>query len=234
MKSSVVLSALLLIAVFGCEEKEKVIEVVDEVPKDVFHVNLCETLHATVMSMLSESQNNKEKYPELFANSVPSEVVIKSETDVYVSFITESASLPSTLAYYTYQGSGPSSSGDVDRKIAFPHVSNAVLSSGDTRKIGHFPAGTVIGFFLVIGAYHDNTVNWDKPTLWTNSAWNEGQTRQHVIFNESQCNNIVMAFEDKNINSTSDRDYNDVVFLISDNNSAQASTSFELNSVPSM
>jgi hypothetical protein len=224
MKSSVVLSALLLFAAFGCEDKEKVIEVVDEVPKDVFHIDLCETLNATVMTMLSESEN-----------SVPTEIVIKTETDVYVSFVTESASLPSTLAFYSYSGSGPSTSSEVDRKIAFPHVSNSVLSSGDSRKIGHFPAGTVIGFFLVIGAYHDNTVNWDKPSLWTRSEWNEGQTRQHVIFTETQCNNIVMAFEDKNMSvGTSDSDYNDVVFLISDNNSAQASSSFELNSVPEM
>ncbi|HYC83780.1 MAG TPA: DUF4114 domain-containing protein [Chryseosolibacter sp.] len=234
MKSSVVLSVLLLIASFGCEEKEKVIEVVDEVPKDVFHIDLCETLNATVMSMLAESDNNREKYPDLFANSVPTEIVLTKEADVYVSFITESASLPSTLAFYTYSGSAPSTSGDVDKKIAFPHVSNAVLNSGDSRKIGRFPAGTRIGFFLVIGAYHDNTVNWEKPSLWTNSAWNDGGTRQHLIFNETQCNNIVMAFEDKNVTSTSDNDYNDVVFLISDNSSAHASSSFELNSVPSM
>jgi hypothetical protein len=235
MKPSVILSALLLITFSSCEEKEKVIEVVEEVPKDVFHVELCETLNATVMAMLSESHNNRDKYPQLFSDNVQGQIVLKTESDVYVSYVTESASLPSTLGFYTYEGSGPSSVDDVDRKIAFPHVSSAVLTPGDSRRLGRFKAGTVIGFFLVVGGYNDNTVNWSKPTYWTNQSFNEGEARQHVLFSEQECNNIVMAFEDKNVSgSTSDNDYNDIVFLVSDNDTAQASTAFDLNSVPSM
>lgn len=234
MKPSVVLSALLLIAFFSCEEKEKIVEVVDEVPKDVFHVELCETLNTTVMSMLSESSNNKEKYPQLFSDNVQGQIVLTKQSDVYVSYVTESASVPSTLGFYSYTGGGPSSPNDVDRKVAFPHVSSAVLQPGDSRRLGNFPAGTVIGFFLVVGGYHENTVNWSKPTYWTNYSWNEGSNRQHVLFSEQKCSNIVMAFEDKNIATGSDKDFNDIVFIISDNNTSTASTSFDLQAVPAM
>jgi hypothetical protein len=234
MKPSVILSALLLIAFFGCEEKEKVIEVVDEVPKDVFHLELCETLNTTVMAMLSESSNNKAKYPQLFSENVEEQIVLKTESDVYVSFVTESASVPSTLGFYSYTGNGPSSPDGVERQVAFAHVSSSVLTPGDSRRLGHFPAGTIIGFFLVVGGYHDNTVNWSKPTYWTNFAWNEGEFRQHVLFSEQNCNNIVMAFEDKNISKGADEDFNDIVFIISDNGTNQASTAFDLSAVPAM
>ena len=232
MKPSVVLSALLLIAFSACEEKEKIVEVVDEVPKDVFRVELCETLNSTVMAMLSESSNNKEKYPALFADNAQGHIVLKAESDVYISYVTESASVPSTLGFYTYTGGGPSSTDEVEREVAFPHVSSAVLTPGDSRRLGKFPAGTVIGFFLVVGGYHDNTVNWNKPTYWTRPDWNDGGFRQHVLFSEQNCNNIVMAFEDKNIQKGADNDFNDIVFVISDNDSNQASTAFDLNAVP--
>lgn len=234
MKPSVILSALLLIVFVGCEEKEKIIEVVDEVPEDVFHVELCQTLNATVMSMLSESGNNRDKYPQLFADNAQGQIVLAKASDVYISFVTSSASVPSTLGFYSYKGSAPSGKGDVNKKVAFPHVSNSVLNPGDSRRIGHFEAGTVIGFFLVVGGYSNNQVNWSKPTFWTNYAWNDGSFRQHVLFSESKCNNVIMAFEDKNINTGSDSDFNDIVFVISDNNKAQASTAFDLNAVPAM
>jgi hypothetical protein len=234
--SVVVFSALLLTLSFsGCEDKEKeVIVIPDEKPKDIFSVTLCETLHASVMSMLSESGNNSEKYPQLFTNDAQGQIILTKESDVYITYVTESASVPSTLGFYTYTSNAPSSVDDVSRQVALPHVSSAVLAPGDSRRIGHFPAGTTIGFFLVVGGYHDNTVNWNKPTFWTNFNWNEGSLRQHVLFREQDCNNVIMAFEDKNRVTGSDNDFNDIVFIISDNGNNQATTSFDLNSVPEM
>lgn len=231
MKPSVVLLTLLLIAFFGCEEKEKIIIPIEEVPADVFHVDLCPTLNSTVMSMLLESNNNREKYPQLFSGTVQSQIVLTKETDVYVSYVTAGASVPSTLGFYTYTGSGPSSASDVDKKIAFPNVSNSVLTPGDSRRLGKFKSGTVIGFFLVVGGYNNGTVNFSKPTFWTNPSFNAGDFQQHILFREQECNNIVMAFEDKNVSTDADSDYNDIVFVITDNNTNQASTGFDMNAV---
>jgi hypothetical protein len=232
MKPSVVL-ALLILVLFGCKDKEKVIEVVDEVPEDVYHIELCETLHASVMEMFTESHNNKEKYPQLFSGS-QEQIVLTKQTNVYVSYVTEGAAIPSTLGWYIYSGSAPAGSADIEKKIVFPNVSNSVLNPGDTRMIGNFPSGTVIGFYLIVGGYNNSTVNYSKPTFYTNFAWNPGQYRQHVLFREQQCNNVLMGFEDKALETGSDEDYNDIIFIISDNDQNQASTSFDQSTLVAM
>jgi hypothetical protein len=226
MKSSVVLSALLILVLFGCKDKEKIIEVVEERPKDIYHVELCETLAESVMNLFVESHNNQEAHPELFSGN-QEKIVLTKQSDVFISYVTEGASVPSTLGYYIYTGNAPGSAEGIEKKIVFPNVSNAILNPGDTRMIGNFPAGTVIGFFLIVGGYNNNTVNYEKPTYYTNFAWNPGQFRQHVLFREQTCNNILMGFEDKAIAVQSDQDYNDIIFMISDNDTNQASTSFD-------
>jgi hypothetical protein len=236
MKSSVkgFIAVLSAVIIFGCHEKEKIVQIVEEKPKDIYHVALCETLEASVVEMLAPSSNNKEKYPQLFSNSVQEKLILTKETDVYISYVTESASVASTLGYYTYTQSGPGSAGDVDKQIAFPHVSSAILTPGDSRRLGKFPEGTVIEFFVVIGGYSNSTVNYSKPTFWTNYAWNPSGERQHVLFREKKCNNVVMAFEDTSVSTGSDQDFNDIIFIISDNQDAKASSSFNTSAVPEM
>jgi len=226
MKPSVVLSALLILVLFGCKDKEKIIEHVDEVPDDIFNIPLCETLGSTVMQLFAESHNNKEKYPELFSGS-QERIVLTKETNVYISYVTEGAAIPSTLGWYIYSGEDPASSEQIEKNIVFPNVSNSILTPGDTRLLGKFSAGTVIGFYLIVGGYHNNTVNYSKPTFYTNFLWNPGSFRQHVLFREQQCNNILMGFEDKALETGSDVDYNDIIFMISDNDDNQASTAFD-------
>ena len=234
MKPSVILSALLVLVLLGCKDKEKIVEVVDEVPEDIFNIPLCETLTESVMELFSESNNNQEKYPELFSASTQEKIVLTKESNVYISYVIEGAAIPSTLGYYIYTGSDPQSADNIDKKIIFPNVSNALLVPGDSRLIGKFPAGTTIGFFLIVGGYNNNTVNWTKPTFYTNHALNPGQRRQHVLFREEACNNILMGFEDKAIETGSDSDFNDIVFIISDNDDNQASTAFDQSTMVAM
>lgn len=232
MKSSVVCLAVLILFSFGCKDKDKIIEPVKERPDDIFSIALCPTLNQSFMKLFTESHNNQEKYPELFSTSVQEQIIVSKETDVYVSFVTEGASVPSTLGFYTYTGTAPASSGDIDKKIALPHVSNGILTPGDSRFIGRYPAGTVIGFFMIYGGYNNNTVNYSKPTYYTNYAWNAASKRQHVLFRESTCNNIVMSFEDKDLSGgDADADFNDIVFLISDNDQNEPVTSFETGGI---
>lgn len=231
MKRSVILLAFSIVLFFGCTEKEKIIQTVDEVPKDIFHVDLCETLNSSVMSMLTESRNNREQYPNLFSTTTQEKIVLTRESEVYITFVNENAAIPSTLGWYKYTGNEPGASSDIEKKIVFPNVSNAVLNPGDSRLLGKFPAGTVIGFYLIVGGYGNSTVNYSKPTFYTNFNWNPGQFRQHILFNEKTCNNIVMGFEDKAVEKLSDSDYNDIIFVISDNNSNQASTAFDQTTI---
>jgi hypothetical protein len=235
MKPSIILSAFLLLLTLGCKDKEKIIERVDEVPDDIFNIPLCQTLSSTVMTMFEDSRNNRDKYPDLFSETVQEKIVLTKDADIYVSYVIEGAAIPSTLGWYTYTGTAPGSSKDIEKKIVFPNVSNSILTPGDSRHLGRFPAGTVIGFYLIVGGYSNSTVNYGKPTFYTNYAWNEGQLRQHVLFREKKCNNIVMGFEDKAIaKGSSDSDYNDIIFIISDNDDNQASTSFDQGAVVAM
>jgi hypothetical protein len=224
---------LFLALLFSCKDKEKIIVEVDEVPDDIFQIPLCETLTPTVMSMFRESNDNKEKYPQLFSNTVQQQIVLTQETEVFVSYVTEGAAIPSTLGWYSYASANtPGSSGDIDKKIVFPNVSNAILTPGDSRSLGRFPAGTVIGFYLIAGGFNNDRVNYSKPTFYTTFQWNTNQNRQHVLFKEKQCNNIVVGFEDKTLDGGSaDADYNDIIFIVSDNDQNQATTSFNLQEV---
>jgi hypothetical protein len=185
------------------------------------------------MNLFTESHNNKEKYPQLFSGS-QEKIVLTKESNVYISYVTEGAAIPSTLGWYIYTGNAPASPEDIEKNIIFPNVSNAVLTPGDTRLLGKFPAGTIICFYLIVGGYHNNTVNYSKPTFYTNFAWNPGQHRQHVLFREEECNNILMGFEDKAIETGADSDYNDIIFMISDNDDNQASTSFDQTTMIAM
>jgi len=234
MKPSFILSVLLMILVLpGCRDKEKIVEPVDEKPDDIFNIPLCETLSSTVMELFSESNNNEERYPELFSSTTQEKVVLTKEAEVYVSFVYESASVPSTLGYYI----GSPASGDAaDKKIIFPNVSNAILTPGDSRYLGKFPSGTTINFFLIVGGFNtsNSTVNYSKPTFYTNFDWNPGGHRQHVLFRETKCNNILMGFEDKAIETGSDHDFNDIIFIISDNDKNQASSSFDQSTMVAM
>lgn len=232
MKPITILPAIFILMISACSHKEKVVEVVDEKPDDVINIPVCETLSPTVMSLFTESRNNQQKYPNLFSGTVQDKIVVTAETDVYVSFVTEGAAIPSTLGWYAYnENEVPSSKDGINKEIVFPNVSNSILNPGDSRRIGKFKPGTVIGFFIIVGGYHNSTVNYSKPTFFTDFAWNENQTKQHVLFKEKKCNDIVMGFEDKQLTTNSDYDYNDMVFIISDNNQNEATTSFDLKTV---
>ena len=77
-------------------------------------------------------------------------------------------------------------------------------------------AGTVIGFFLIVGGYHNEGVYFKKPTFYTDTNWNANGEKQHVLYRENECGSIVVGFEDK-ASSTADKDYNDIIFMVSDN-----------------
>ena len=223
---------VLLLLSFACDDEEKFQEVAP-VPGDVFHVDLCPTLVGNVTTLFPESQNNQEKYDQLFSDGTQQRIVLTKDTDVYVSFVAEAANIGNVLGYYTYNASAtPGSPEDINKELIFPNVDNAYLSPGDTRKLGttQLKAGTVIGFFLIVGGYRNDGVYFKRPTSYTDHQWNTDGARQHVLYRESECGAIVVGFEDKN-SSTADKDFNDIIFTVSDNTNDQANTSFDIQNV---
>jgi hypothetical protein len=120
--------------------------------------------------------------------------------------------------------------------VLFPDVSHTVLKPGNRLKLGEgkFAAGTVIGFFLIVGGWQDGTIDYDKPKIYTDQKFNPNQAQQHILFEEKTCGDMVLAFEDlAGDPATSDQDFNDILFTVSDNNDDKINTAFEHKSIAS-
>lgn len=230
MNARILMTVLLLVSL-ACEDDEKFQET-PPVPEDVFHVDLCPALVDNATGLFPESQNNEAKYSALFANGSQQRIVLSKDANVYVSFVSEAASMGNVLGYYIYSGSTPGSPDDIDKEIVFPNVDNAYLSPGDSRKLGgaQLKAGTVIGFFLIMGGYRNDGVYFKRPTFYTDVQWNANQEKQHVLYREGECSAIIVGFEDKT-SSEADKDYNDIIFSVSDNVDGQPTTSFDIQNV---
>ncbi len=230
-----ILCTLFLLLTFACRD-EDVYKKVTPVPEDIFNVELCPTLLSNVMALFPESQDNQAKYSQLFSGSAQQRIVLTKDADVYVSFVTEAATIGNVLGYYIYDKSTePSSSEDIDKQLIFPNVDNAYLAEGDTRRLGtvKLKAGTVVGFFLIVGGYRNDGVYFKRPTFYTDTNWNVDGSKQHVLYKESECGSIVVGFEDK-VSNTADKDYNDIIFMVSDNTDNTATTSFDIQNVVSL
>jgi len=231
MNVRILLTVLLLLS-FACDDEDK-FKKTDPVPDDIFHVDLCPALVDNATTLFPESRDNQARYTALFSNGSQQRIVLTKDTDVYVSFVSEAANIGNVLGYYIYNSaSAPGSSEDIEKELIFPNIDNAYLSPGDTRRLGNtqLKAGTVVGFFLIVGGYRNEGVYFKRPTFYTDVQWNAEQSKQHVLYRESECSAIVVGFEDKS-SSSADRDYNDIIFTVSDNIDNQANTSFDAQNV---
>jgi hypothetical protein len=228
---------MLTLLLLGCSKDGNVKrgkEAHEEVPPEIIPSKPCTTLYKSIMDMFYEHQNNQNQYPQLFASSALKNIVLTKDSKVYVTFISEGAGFENSLGYYTYnENDGPGSNADLKLHILFPHISSSVLTKGDMLEVGtdKFPKGTVIGFFLVIRGWENGYVNLDKPIHFTDYNFNINHHQQHILFKEGTCGDIVMAFEDKPLDSGSDYDFNDVIFTVSDNDGQLETVSFDLTNM---
>jgi hypothetical protein len=238
MKNKSLVFGLIVLFAMGCHNHHDLIRRVDEVPKDVTNLQLCETLYANILNLFKEGRNNMDKYPALFDKNANHKIVLNKDTEVFVTFIGEGAGLSNTLGWYAYKDGEMNQAGaDVRNQIIFPHIANSVLSPGDTRQvsIGKFEAGTVIGFYLVVGGWNkeSSAIDFTKPIIYTDASLNRDGAVQHLLFNEKQCNDVVVGFEDLYL-PASDYDFNDILFKVSDNDQKAVSTAFDMQLIPSL
>ena len=229
-----ILCIILLLVGFACKDEEVFVEITP-IPEDIFNVELCPTLVGNALSLFPESRNNMETHTQLFTGDTQQRIVLTKDTDVFVTFVTEAATIGNVLGYYIYnQNNVPGSPEDIDKQLIFPNVDKSYLNPGDTRRLGstQLKAGTVIGFFLIVGGYRNDGVYFKRPTSYTDQSWNAEQAKQHVMYQESECSAIIIGFEDKN-SATADKDFNDIIFTVSDNVDVprKPTTSFDLQNV---
>ncbi len=206
---------------------------IDEgVPDTITPTEPCTSLLGDISELFPELTNAKELHPELFSDTSTVNIYIEEETELYVTFIDEGASLRNTFGYYTYQADNPPTSIDeIERNIIFPNVSKidegGALQYGDKVKIGDapFPAGTVVGFYLTAAGWQNGTTVEGYYTHYTNAEFNTAEKQQSTLFISNRCNDLVLTFEDtKETLSYCDHDFNDLIITIHDNNEGVPNT----------
>lgn len=213
------------------------------VPPEIIKTKPCATLFQRIIELFPESENNMTRYPALFSNDILKVINLTKESEVYVTFIEEGAGWKNAFGYYVYNEANPPQSIDqLEKHILFENVSKindgGGLESGDMVKVGNgkFPAGTVIGFYLIAQGYKNGNVVNGVYTHYTDTYLNIASHQQHLLFKEKNCGDIVMTFEDidqEDHLSYQDNDFNDIIFTISDSSNPDKITdSFDLSTVP--
>jgi hypothetical protein len=221
---------LVWLVVSGCSKDARV----KEIPDAIIPTKACPTLYGSILNQFPEYKNNETKQAVLFAAKTEKKIVLLKESEVYVSFISEGAGLTNSFGWYSYDSANtPGSTSAIEKQILFPHVSDRVLKQGDMLQLGNqkFKAGTVIGFFLVVGGWQNQAVNYDKLTLYTDYSFNPSGQQQHILFKQKDCGDVVLAFEDTMLGEGSDADFNDIIFTVTDNRDDLEVSTFDLRTV---
>lgn len=228
---------ILVILTFGCEKYQ--LEKISELPDNIYILKLCDNLADSILVLFPERKNFSNNNTDYFFDDTQKKIVLGNESEVYVSFIDEGASLKNSLYWYSYNNSSPPfKASDINGEVLFPNISKTgeggKLETGYTLKLGteKFPTGTVIGFFLVANGWKDGDINLSNPIYYTDYSFNPGANQQHVLFKHSNCGEIIIGFEDISTDDVNcDKDFNDILFSVSDNHEGYEATSFNLTNV---
>ncbi len=198
---------------------------IDEgVPEDVEPTEPCVTLMGNISALFPETVDVRNMHADLFSDTAHLNIYVREETPVFVSFIDEGAGWRNTFGYYSYPaGNPPQSIDDLEKHIVFPNVSKVGegggLDFGDRVQLGDgsFPAGTVIGFYIVAQGWKNGLTTDGVYTQFTDRIFNSGQAQQSTLFVSSGCDDIVLTFEDIRVRESScDHDFNDIILTIKD------------------
>lgn len=176
--------------------------------------------------------------PQYLFSEYDTELLLKKNADVWVTFVSEDTAYKNVLGFYTYDTNNPPTVAPsaTDITIVFPNVSAAgsggSLLTGNKVKIGNFDAGTGIGWVLLANGWDDTHVTDGLSRLFSNPNFNpeaHSNLRQHnVLLKDVENQRIILGFEDiRRDNSSCDNDFNDAVFYVS----AAPFESFDTNNV---
>lgn len=191
--------------------------------------NLSSTFLTNVNASLPESRPVPQYHPEYLLDGNPRNLRITELADVFITFVHEGAGYLNSLMYYVYhKDSVPTNPNGIDSFYAvFPNCSfsgsGGGLSAGNKVKIGRFKKDYVIGFACAADGYDNgNDVITNGRNVWyTNKDWNNEAAayKQHTAtLYDSDTKRFLIGFEDlKRDNSSSDEDFNDVVFFATSN-----------------
>lgn len=237
MRKELVILGMMIAALGSCrKDKEKTIK---EVPDEVIRTQTCPTLFSRIEELFPDKKKAENLFPVLFTDTIQKQIIIEKETQVYATFIDEDALYKNSVGWYSYpENKPPKSIADLNIHILFPNASlkdeGGQLIQGDMLPLSDqkFSKGTVIGFFLIVQGWRNGTINYNAETHFTDYTLNNGGFQQHILFKEKNCGDIVLGFEDKSLTGETDKDYNDILFTISDNKDGFETISFKSDKIP--
>lgn len=213
-------------------------ELINEVPKNVIRTKIDSTLYPQIIDRFPDWTSAIIRYPVLFSDTIQNRIVLIDSSEVFLTFVAENAGYRNTIGWYSYKiGNPPLKIEDVNIQIIFPNASGkeegGELLQGDMIQLGNkkISKGTVIGFFLIANGWNDGIINYNNLTYYTDLFLNPSHYQHHIIFKEINGKNIILGFEDMEYEK-SDKDYNDLLFIISDNKDGFESIYFDLNKIP--
>lgn len=148
-----------------------------------------------------------------------SNITLDEDAEVFITFIHEGAGYRNSLGFFTYDRENPPQTKEEIREtIVFPNLSYPHMTNGHRVSIGHFPAGTTIGFFLAANgfSYYDGVRAGHRPHYYSIQNLNpdpDGLKQHNVLLYDDEFNEVILGFEDLP-RSWGDNDFNDAVFSV--------------------
>ncbi len=188
-----------------------------------------DVLNQTVLNMINTSLPEGRPVPtynpQYITTTTQTNIVLKAEADVWVTFVHEMADYKNSLGYYSYPTNNPpKKASDIAKlNIVFPNCSfpgsGGELKTGDKVSLGHFAAGTTVAWFLVpdgwVGKSNQLVSDSKHPIRYSDRALNTFTTeanRSHtVLLSDPTSQLLIMGFEDLD-RPSGDNDFNDAIF----------------------
>lgn len=168
-------------------------------------------------------------HPDYFNNDAMADVKLDEACDVWVTFVTEGAGYRNSFGFFTYpQNNPPTSPSQITPQyILMPNTSltgsAGGMTSGDKVYLGQFPAGIMIGWFIVADGWSGTAggVSTTKPVYYSIPSLNpEGaanKKKHSILVYDSSEEKLLIGFEDLPRENGSDEDFNDLVVYASAN-----------------
>jgi LruC domain-containing protein len=191
-------------------------------PGDEITVDMLNTINVS----LPEGYKVPNLHPEYITKDATSNIVIKEDAEVWLTFTYEGAGYRNALGFYTYDSKTPPQSlaEIAEIKFVFPNASlknsGGSLISGDKVKIGTFKAGTTIGLVLFQDAWNGKDVSVGATALFSDPNLNPEPNvdlRKHNVMLKYN-NTYIIGFEDiRRDYGSCDQDFNDLMFYATSN-----------------
>lgn len=194
------------------------------------------TLLNDLNASLPERQPVPTYHPDYLASTVPNNLALTEQCDVWVTYITEGAGWYNSLGFFTFNtDSPPATAAAIDSiKIVFPNLSNAGANSsssgytgggglypGNKVYLGRFPAGKSIGWVIFANGWNGSQVTTGNYLIYSipalNPETNPALKKHTVLLRDATRHSILFGFEDWRRDQGGDQDFNDGILYLKAN-----------------